>query len=223
MSITGAHLADLGPFFALDDTAGDDTWNPLRALLDDAEILDERVRFTQGFLSEVAQADVELRVAASTMSLGLFARLLAPQIGATALGITVPALDLDATSWRPTASGPWPIIMSGPAVVPNLETALTTVMSPLAEAIGRRYALSMTVLDGNIASAVFGAGAMLAYTGSEFAPAAFDVGRKLLAGPLSGAGTLHEEPTEEFVRTSCCLYYRVPGGGYCADCILAER
>ena len=25
-----------------------------------------------------------------------------------------------------------------------------------------------------------------------------------------------------FKRTSCCLYYRVPGGGYCGDCVLTE-
>ncbi|MEU7551440.1 (2Fe-2S)-binding protein [Streptomyces sp. NPDC044571] len=23
-----------------------------------------------------------------------------------------------------------------------------------------------------------------------------------------------------FVRRSCCLYYKVPGGGFCGDCVL---
>ncbi|MES4829184.1 (2Fe-2S)-binding protein, partial [Streptomyces anthocyanicus] len=38
----------------------------------------------------------------------------------------------------------------------------------------------------------------------------------LLAHPLlAGAGTL---TGTSFRRRSCCLYYRVPGGGVCGDC-----
>jgi len=25
------------------------------------------------------------------------------------------------------------------------------------------------------------------------------------------------------VRASCCLFYRIPGGGLCGDCVLAHR
>ncbi|MFI1618174.1 (2Fe-2S)-binding protein [Streptomyces lydicus] len=36
---------------------------------------------------------------------------------------------------------------------------------------------------------------------------------------LRDTGTL--DPTlPAFARRSCCLYYRVPGGGLCADCVL---
>ncbi|WP_199808608.1 (2Fe-2S)-binding protein, partial [Streptomyces sp. NRRL S-146] len=39
---------------------------------------------------------------------------------------------------------------------------------------------------------------------------------ELLAHPLlTGAGTLDGTA---FRRRSCCLYYRVPGGGVCGDC-----
>lgn len=44
-------------------------------------------------------------------------------------------------------------------------------------------------------------------------------GRRRSAG---GTGTfLHEEGLGvAFVRRSCCLYYQVPGGGLCGDCVL---
>ena len=37
--------------------------------------------------------------------------------------------------------------------------------------------------------------------------------------PLSDTGTLGPDG-EGFRRRSCCLYYRVPGGGLCGDCVL---
>ncbi|MGB3602817.1 MAG: (2Fe-2S)-binding protein [Gordonia sp. (in: high G+C Gram-positive bacteria)] len=215
-------LAELGGFFALDDTVDDATWTPLRALVEDGAVLDERVTFTQALLAEMAGADIDRRVAASTMSLGLFARLLAPQVAATVLGIDIPALDLDTTFWKPAAAGPWPIVVTGPVGVPDISAALTTVMRPLAEAIAAHYALSSTVLDGNIASAAFGAIAMINLVRPELADAATAVGRHLLNGPFVGKGTLSEGTTPSYVRRSCCLYYRIPGGGYCADCILGR-
>jgi ferric iron reductase protein FhuF len=29
-------------------------------------------------------------------------------------------------------------------------------------------------------------------------------------------------PEQFFVRHSCCLFYRLPGGGTCADCVLID-
>ncbi|WP_350325223.1 (2Fe-2S)-binding protein [Streptomyces katrae] len=44
-------------------------------------------------------------------------------------------------------------------------------------------------------------------------------------GALAGTGSFVHEPGlgVAFVRRSCCLYYRVPGGGLCGDCVLRTR
>ncbi|WP_250213408.1 (2Fe-2S)-binding protein [Acrocarpospora catenulata] len=46
------------------------------------------------------------------------------------------------------------------------------------------------------------------------------VAASLELGRLRGTGRFAGEPF--FVRRSCCLYYRVPGGGTCGDCVLAQ-
>ena len=52
--------------------------------------------------------------------------------------------------------------------------------------------------------------------------------RLLAREPLLGTGTFDHRPDDggprpgwSFTRTSCCLFYRVPGGGLCGDCVLA--
>jgi ferric iron reductase protein FhuF len=48
------------------------------------------------------------------------------------------------------------------------------------------------------------------------------VAEELLAREsLRGHGR-YERP-DRFVRASCCLFYRIPGGGLCGDCVLAHR
>jgi ferric iron reductase protein FhuF len=54
---------------------------------------------------------------------------------------------------------------------------------------------------------------------------AADVAARLLdTGSLAGTGdrSAPSEPDRHwsFRRRSCCLFYRVPGGGTCGDCIL---
>jgi hypothetical protein len=50
------------------------------------------------------------------------------------------------------------------------------------------------------------------------------VGEMLRMAPLAGMGTLvqpvPERPRRFLVRNNCCLYYRIPGGGTCGDCVL---
>jgi ferric iron reductase protein FhuF len=43
----------------------------------------------------------------------------------------------------------------------------------------------------------------------------------LSTAPMSGTGSL--SVGWGFRRRSCCLYYRVPGGGICGDCVLVGR
>lgn len=216
-------LAGLGPFFGVRREIGPGSWRPLRDLLAEP-VLAERVRHVRAALRRLAGAgaevDIEPRVAASTMSLGLFARLVSPVLGATVLGVPLPRPTLDDVWWQPVEGGPWPLAFTCPATEPP-DTAgmLTDVVAPLADALAERYSLSRQILSGNAASAVFGAVRMIGTARPDLATAARDTGAALLAGPLAGTGELRDG----FVRTSCCLYYRIPGGGYCGDCVLAGR
>lgn len=209
-------LADLGPFFGVERTHGVG-WRPLRDLYGAA--LEERVAHVARALEEMTGAAVESRVAASTMSLGLFARLVAPQLAAAVLDRPLPPLDPDRTYWQPAAGGPWPLALTGEEVTPDLAAALSDVLLPLADEIGSRLSLSARVLHGNLASALFGAVRMVGGARPDLAAAAARIGSSLLEGPLAGTGAYRGE----FVRSSCCLYYRIPGGGYCGDCVLAGR
>jgi hypothetical protein len=212
-------LPALGPFFAVQRATGPGPWRPLRDLLDPAT-LDERVTHVHTALAKLAGAGVEPRVAASTMSLGLFARLIAPVLGAGALGVSLPRPGLNETWWQPVDGGPWPLALTGPSVAPDPAAVLTDVVRPLANALADRHSVSMRILWGNAASAVFGGITMIGSTRPDLLPAAQGIARTLLSGPLADTGELRDR---QFVRSTCCLYYRIPGGGYCGDCVLAHR
>lgn len=53
------------------------------------------------------------------------------------------------------------------------------------------------------------------------------VAQALSLPPLAGTGTLVRPdpgcPRRFLVRHNCCLYYRIPGGGTCADCVLTPE
>lgn len=210
-------LAGLGPYFAVEREPAPDGWLPLDDLRD--ELLAARVAHTRRSLAERARTEVEDRVAASIMSLGLFARLVSPVLGSLALHAQPPRIDLITTRWRPVESGPWPIAVE-PGAPRTLDEVITEVIGPLSDRLAAGFSLSRTILDGNAASAVFGAVAMLRRLGTADAGRAADTALGSLAGgPLRGAGKVEGG----FVRASCCLYYRLPGGGYCGDCVLAAR
>jgi ferric iron reductase protein FhuF len=78
------------------------------------------------------------------------------------------------------------------------------------------------LLWGNVASSLVGALRALADTGAVPVERCHAEGLRLLDhGPLRGSGRLGLHSGRlGFVRTSCCLYYRLDGGGLCADCCL---
>jgi ferric iron reductase protein FhuF len=62
---------------------------------------------------------------------------------------------------------------------------------------------------------------MLASAAPAHADTALKVGRRLTdQAPLVGSGGW---TGKTFRRSTCCLYYKVPGGGYCGDCVLLDR
>lgn len=218
LEATADALAQLGPFFATEPVKQDAGWRPVRDLLQ-ADVLGERVDYVGSRISAIAGIPVERRVAASTMSLGLFARLVSPVLGARVLDLDLPRPTLDCAWWRPTEAGPWPFGLTGDATRPDFEELFGDTIAPLVETTAEVGTLSERVLWGNVASAVFGAARMLGTARPDLEQASLATAEQLLRGPLQGTGELRES----FVRASCCLYYRVPGGGYCADCVLDDR
>jgi hypothetical protein len=220
----------IGPYFAWSprgDTAG---------LADIAEMSDPatmvaRVEAARGLLARMGglrPADLDERVVASTVFLGLASRLVSPPLAAAALGGVVPLPGR--LWWRPVPSGPIPIFYDTVAdgTVDALPELLLTLAGPVLETFRTRFALSPQVLWGNVASALGGAHTMITDGSPAHAARSAElVGDLLSREPLAGMATLHRpDPARErwfLVRNNCCLYYRIPGGGTCGDCVLVPE
>jgi hypothetical protein len=219
-----ASAGRVGPFFAVSTDPAeevDPTWRPLGELAG-APALAQRVAHVRRVLSEQAGAPVAERVAASIALQGLAARLVSAPIAAVALHGVLPALGADTLFWRVSVTVPWPLWTGtdrfrDPAELPAL--VAEEIAEPLVAGVRALVSVSARVLWGNVASSVAGARRVLAD------PRATDVAAAVLAHPLlAEAGERRPaEPPDRgwtFRRRSCCLYYRVPGGGTCGDCVL---
>lgn len=230
-----ALAAEIGPFFVLDRWAAGGAWRPLAELVERPDVLVERVAAARGLLAErsrVPVGEIEERAAASIVFLGLAARLVSPAFACAAIAEHVPDLRLDTLWWKPVVGGPWPIARSTPdgprpagaaGLAEQLdERVLVPIVTPVLGAFHETFALSSQVLWGNVASSLAGALTMLTVARPDRGRAAADlVGELLDHGTLEGAGDLDPAgPT--FVRSSCCLFYRVPGAGICGDCVLDQ-
>jgi hypothetical protein len=232
--------ARLGPYFAWTPRDAGRDWRPLLELRDPA-VIAERVTAGHRILTRLSgrgPGEIGRRVVASTIFLGLAARLVSPPLGAAALTGTMPLADPARLWWRPVEGGPMPIAYDdlGPAAG-GLEPLIRDLVTPVLETFRAGYALSPQVLWGNVASALGGAAGMIADRAREASvppsaasSAAAVVHDALARPPLLGMATW-ERPDPGaarwfLVRHNCCLYYRIPGGGTCGDCILvpdAER
>ncbi|OKK22201.1 Fe-S oxidoreductase [Streptomyces sp. CB00455] len=215
-------LAAVGPFFAV--PYGKEPPGPgFRPL---GELYGERLR---SYVAEVGRrtGTGPDRVAASTAQFGIAARLWSVGLGCVALAGRVPDLDPGHVRWRLPAGGSLELWLPGPVALPA-ESLGTTVLGNLAvlgAGLREGFGISPKVLRGNAASALVGALRVL--TDRVEGEAAVRSAAALLTGdgPLAGAGAFVHEPGlgVAFVRRSCCLYYRVPGGGFCGDCVLRTR
>ena len=190
----------------------------------------------------------EDRVAASIAYLGLAARIWSIALAPTVLDRVVPDLSPSRLYWDPSSSTPddlWltpahrqePTAPPSSACPPSPSTAtLTTELTslvyeahlvPLVAATRRVCRVSERLLWGNAASAL--GGTLQQLSGWCEQRALHDEARlsrqltEILAhGQLRGTGTLLDplsKPTSTFRRSTCCLYYRAPGGGLCGDCV----
>ncbi|MBV2356308.1 (2Fe-2S)-binding protein [Streptomyces sp. J2-1] len=170
----------------------------------------------------------EPRVCASLAQQGLAARLWSVALGCAAVHGTVPDLDPALLRWDPEAGAPDDLLLTEVRPHPEpggadavADTVLHAHLAPLTATLRARYGVASGLLWGNAASALAGAARELdrwarAHGRTEVAQRAADLTGRLLAHPLlRGTGT---RSGTAFRRRSCCLYYRVPGGGVCGDC-----
>jgi hypothetical protein len=244
-----AAAARAGPYFAVDPRAEGAGWRPASLLVSDPAVLAGLVTHARAVIAGqagIAPAKVAERVAASIVFLGLAARLVSPSLGAAVLGGVVPDLTLDNLWWRPVDGGPVPLaVRSGPvtgraigdapaggqldeAATLLSERCVQGMTDPVAGAFRSLFRLSPLVLRGNIASALAGAAGVLAASFPDRAETAAQLTARILAlEPLRGTGEFVQpdasQPRRFLVRRSCCLYYRVPGGAMCGDCVLTPE
>ncbi|MEU9171284.1 (2Fe-2S)-binding protein [Streptomyces sp. NPDC048420] len=157
----------------------------------------------------------EPRIAASIAHLGLAARLWSVALGCAVLYGHIPDLSPHRLHWDPDASAPDDLWLDTVQPLPGDAATITEVvlhghLEPLAARLHAEYRLATGLLWGNASSALAGAARQLGHRGTG----ARELAAELLAHPLL-AGTLDSTTLR---RRSCCLYYRLPGGGVCGDC-----
>lgn len=231
----------VGPYFTWESrpAGARSGWRPLRDLTD-GTVVAERVGLARLALARTFGLSVDAvppRAAASITFLGLAARLLSPPLGALVLAGTLPAPGLDGLWWKPAPDGPLPIayatVTEAPADGASLvATTVNGLIAPVLRCFRERFLLSPQVLWGNVASALAGAAGVLAdcdaISRSGVAErAGVIVAQALAQPPLAGTGRLVRPDPEHarrfLVRHNCCLYYRIPGGATCGDCVLTPE
>ncbi|GAA4137504.1 ATP-binding cassette domain-containing protein [Actinomadura keratinilytica] len=223
-------VASLSAYFAIEVAPPDDDWRPLTDLFTDPDILTGRI-------TDVADrlGTAERRVAASILFQGMAARLWSPALGAASVHGLLPDLAPDRLHWRPADTGPLPLRDPSPsgwttddpdrARTYLYETVVDGLLRPLADAVRRTTTIAPGLLWGNAASALAGTVRTITRERPGRTAPAVALGRALLdLGVLKGTGDLRGQAPDSpfFVRRSCCLYYRIPGGGKCGDCALLD-
>jgi ferric iron reductase protein FhuF len=229
--------AGLGPYFAWEPWDGDAaTWRPFADLFD-VDVVVERVgvaRRTLSAMTGLRADEAGEREVASITFLGWASRLVSPLLGAVATAAALPQPEVGQLRWRAVSGGPLPLAYAqmGLLDVSGLtggEVAEAIgglpALEPMVAVFAGRFHLPEHLLWGNVASALGGAAGMIADTAPEHAERAADVTAALLdRAPLAGTARLERpDPARDrwfLVRHNCCLYYRIPGGGTCGDCVL---
>lgn len=164
----------------------------------------------------------EDRVAASIAHQGLAARLWSVALGCATLYGHVPDLDPRLLHWDPNGSAPDDLWLSEVRALPV--EALDTVvraghLAPLAAVLTSRYRVSGRLLRGNAGSALASTVRMVeGWARAEGRPGVAECARALAAGLFTHPDLARTIDPATGRRRSCCLYYRLPGGGLCGDC-----
>jgi hypothetical protein len=237
-------LTALGPFFAVTlhprEAEPVPPWRPASELTSPSGVLRDRVASVRATLAASggrAAAEVEPRVAASAVHLGLVARLVSPALGAAVLRCPVDLRPGDLW-WQDVTGGPVPLSVQAPAgdgesagrapgdgagaLVAEWDRLLfDELLAPVTAAVARLVPVSGRVLWGNVASAVNAAAAQVARQRPDLAGDAWRAAARLLGHPALRAEPHPAGPS--FRRSSCCLFYRLAPGNpsaVCGDCVL---
>lgn len=168
----------------------------------------------------------EVRVGASVAHQALAARLWSAALGCAVLYGRIPDLDPGLLHWDADGGAPDDLWLSRVRPLPGDAATIAGAvldghLRPLTELVRARYRVASGLLWGNAGSALAGAARELerwawANGRPDVAAGARSLTAELFGHPLlAGTGTL---TGAAFRRRSCCLYYRVPGGGVCGDC-----
>jgi len=225
-----ADVSAIGGYFHLHGAAAPPgPWRPLSRLLADSAAFGARISAACDRLGTA-----ERRVAASVLHLGIAARLWSPVLGAAVVHRVLLDWTADAVEVQNVPGGPLPLRLPAPAGRPvsgpdqaaePLYRSVSVLLERLAGLVLSQVKLAPRLLWGNAASALGGAVQALARARPEHAADALTLGARLLGlGHLRGTGHFTEPAPGRpfFTRTSCCLYYRIPGAGKCGDCVLLD-
>ena len=235
-----AEVDAVGGFFTVttrDAEAADPTWRPLATMLavpaHGPDPLGER-------LAAVADGlGADRRVAASLLAQSVASRSVSVLLAAAALGVLPDLAPSSVLHARPWAGGPLPL-WADPAQLTGADLAATAPddaaavladvlareqIAPLVAGIRARASVSARLLWGNAASALAGAVRVLGDARPDLHAPALALARGVLTHEsFAGLGAFVPDPAHPsglgFARRTCCLYYRVDGGGKCADCLL---
>lgn len=227
-------LARVSPYFMLHTGEPDgDGWRPVAQLYRDTAVLDALVDAVGERI-----AAPHRRVAASTFHLGFAARLWSIWLGAALGHGVVVDLDPELLHFRHDAgglqlhlraprcwhapSGATEGPAGAPSEIPAVDAAVAPVvhthLRPLAAAVRASTPMSERLLTGNAAAALLGAATVLDTHGHHRAPGpAWRWARQACEDHLADAVVFSDTG---YRRTSCCLFYRTPGGRLCGDCAL---
>ncbi|WP_086825493.1 (2Fe-2S)-binding protein [Streptomyces sp. NRRL B-24572] len=167
----------------------------------------------------------ERRVGASVAHLGLAARLWSTALGPAAVHGRFPALDPTELYWDGTPAAPddlwWAGSETRPGTVEELRAAVQEAhLVPLHAALRRDGNISPRLLWGNAGSALAGAlRELIRWARAHGRPEAAERAAALVSGLLDHPDLAGTVRGPRLRRTSCCLYYRCPGGGLCGDCV----
>jgi ferric iron reductase protein FhuF len=208
-------IRGISPFFALDVGRPGPDWLPGEAVLDGSAL--------PGVLDAIGaryRTD-ERRVAASLFFLSWTARLLCPVVGALVVGGRVLDVRPENLWWRYDAASGLAVRLAEPAYGPEAAQALAPVVASVRSVVP----VAEGLLWGNAASSIAGALLTVLRSGTATRQECEEWGARLLsAPPLAGTGEFLDFPGDLFFRRrSCCLYYRLDGGGTCGDCPLPRR
>lgn len=212
-----AELSTVTPYFAVGTGPADDSWRPIQQLYADTALLAGIVGRVQAHIDATEQ-----RVAVSTFFLDFAARLWSIGLGALAGHRLLPDLAPDHLLFRETDGRlqlhiEQPVAREGADLTLLADMVLTVHLTPLSAALHRLGPISQKLLWGNAASALLSAALVFdRHTKSE---SGWQLAQRLCAEKLSDAVVFN---AVGYRRTSCCLYYRTPGGGLCGDCSLTS-